>query len=173
MIPVGEWTQTIDPTVWVAANATLVGSVSIGAHSSVWYGCVVRGDGDRISVGAQTNVQDGTVVHTDPGAPVRIGDRVSIGHRALLHGCTIGDDVLIGMSAVVMNGVEIGEGSLIAAGALLSAGTIVPPRSLVIGAPGKVRRSVTADEGEYIARNSHNYVDLAAAHRQHELSVEP
>lgn len=172
MIPIDEWTQTIDPTVWVAANATLVGSVIIDARSSVWYCCVVRGDGDRISIGAHTNVQDGTVIHTDPGAPVRIGDRVSIGHRALLHGCTIGDDVLVGMSAVIMNGVEIGEGSLIGAGALLPEGTIIPPQSLVIGSPGKVRRSVTASEREYIERNCHQYVDLAAAHRQYALSQE-
>jgi carbonic anhydrase/acetyltransferase-like protein (isoleucine patch superfamily) len=168
MIPLGAWTIRTNDTAWVAANATVVGSVTIGSESSVWYTCVLRGDGEAISIGARTNVQDGTVIHTDPGFPASIGNGVSVGHRAVLHGCTVADDVLIGMSAVLMNGVEVGEGSLIGAGALLPEGMIVPPRSLVLGMPAKVRREVSADEADYIGRNASLYVDLATRHREHQ-----
>ena len=166
----GDWSISADRSAWIASNATLVGSVTVGARSSVWYTAVLRGDGEAISIGARTNLQDGTVVHTDPGYPVRVGDGVSVGHRAVLHGCTIADDVLVGMAAVLMNGVRVGEGSLIGAGALLPEGMVVPPRSLVLGMPAKARREVTADEAVYIKANSRLYVELAQQHRSFEAA---
>lgn len=165
MIEPSEWSVTADATSWTGPNATIVGSVTLGAESSVWYTAVLRGDGEPISVGARTNLQDGAIVHTDPGFPVRIGSNVSVGHRAILHGCTVGNDVLIGMAAVLMNGVVVGEGSIIGAGALLPEGMIVPPGSLVLGMPARVRREIRADERAAIASNASSYVALASAHR--------
>lgn len=165
MLPLADWTVSTDLTAWVAGNATVVGAVTIGAEASLWYGVVVRGDGDTITVGARSNLQDGTVVHADPGFPVRVGAGVSVGHRAVLHGCTIEDDVLVGMGAVVMNGAVIGSGSLVGAGALVPEGMVVPPRSLVLGVPAKVRRETTDDEVVGIELNAAAYLELAAAHR--------
>jgi carbonic anhydrase/acetyltransferase-like protein (isoleucine patch superfamily) len=165
MIPPYQWSIAIDPTAWVAPNATIVGSVTLGRESSVWYAAILRGDGEQISIGDRTNLQDGTVVHTDPGFPVRVGNGVSIGHRAILHGCTVEDGVLVGMSAVLMNGVVVGEGSIIGAGALLPEGMVVPPRSLVVGIPAKVRRELAPEEAATIKNNADSYVALAACHR--------
>jgi carbonic anhydrase/acetyltransferase-like protein (isoleucine patch superfamily) len=159
--------DTRRPTVtdaWLAPNATLVGQVSVGAESSVWYGAVLRGDHDSISMLEQSNLQDGCVVHTDPGAPVHIGRRVTIGHRAVIHGCWIDDDVLIGMGAVVMNGTRIGSGSLIAAGTVLLENTVIPPGSLVAGVPGKIRRETTDEERSGITASARSYVALAKVH---------
>jgi len=155
---------------WLAPNATLVGQVSVGAESSVWYGAVLRGDHDSISMLEQSNLQDGCVVHTDPGSPVHIGRRVTIGHRAVIHGCWIDDDVLIGMGAVVMNGTRIGSGSLIAAGTVLLENTEIPPGSLVAGVPGKVRRETTDDERAGITASARSYVALAQLHA---AAIEP
>lgn len=132
---------------WVAPGAVLVGRVSLGSRSSVWYGAVLRGDGNSITVGAGSNVQDGTVVHADPGFPAVIGDGVVVGHGAVVHGCTVEDGSLIGMGSRVLNGARIGAGSLVAAGAVVLEGTQVPPGSLVAGVPAKVRRPLTADGG--------------------------
>lgn len=171
MIPISEWSVRTDESAWTASNATLVGSVTIGAESSVWYTCVLRGDGAPITIGAGTNLQDGTVVHTDPGFPVHVGSGVSVGHRAVLHGCTVADDVLIGMSAVLMNGVQVGEGSLIGAGALLPEGMVVPPGSLVVGMPAKVRRQLAGSEADYVKSNARLYVELAGQHRSYEQAT--
>ena len=149
---------------WVAHNATVVGAVTIGNRANVWYGSVLRGDGDRIDIGPDSNVQDGCVVHADPGLPVEVGRRVSIGHRAVLHGCVIEDDVLIGMGAIVLDGARIGAGSLVAAGAVVLAGTAVPPGSLVAGVPGQVRRATTEAERADIVENARQYVVLSARH---------
>jgi carbonic anhydrase/acetyltransferase-like protein (isoleucine patch superfamily) len=151
---------------WVAPSATLVGAVTLGPESSVWYGTVLRADHDRITIGAGSNVQDGCVMHADPGLPVTVGDRVTVGHRAVLHGCTVEDDSLIGMGAMVLNGARIGAGSLVAAGSVVLEGTEVPPGSLVAGLPGKVRRPLSAEEREGLTRNAEEYVELAARHRQ-------
>jgi carbonic anhydrase/acetyltransferase-like protein (isoleucine patch superfamily) len=129
----------IHPRAWIAPGAVVVGDVSIGATSSIWYGCVVRGDLEPIRIGEETNVQDLTVVHVDVDLPTFIGDRVTIGHRCVIHGCTVGDDTLVGMGAVLLSGCEIGAGSLIAAGAVVREGFVVPPRSVVAGIPAKVR----------------------------------
>lgn len=144
----------------------LIGNVELEAEASVWYGSVIRGDGDLISIGERSNLQDGTIVHADPGRPVRLGRGVTVGHRAVLHGCTIADDVLIGMGAIVLNHAEIGTGSLIGAGALITEGMVVPPGSLVLGAPGRVRREITAEERSRIASNAETYVRLMDLHRR-------
>jgi carbonic anhydrase/acetyltransferase-like protein (isoleucine patch superfamily) len=152
----------VSDSAWVSGGATLIGSVVIGARSSVWFATVLRADLDRIVVGEETNLQDGVVVHADPGFPVSVGDRVSVGHRAVIHGCEVEDDVLIGMGAVVLNGAHIGHGSLVAAGAVVLEGTTVPPRSLVAGVPAKVRRQLTDDEVAGVRSNAAAYVMLAA-----------
>jgi carbonic anhydrase/acetyltransferase-like protein (isoleucine patch superfamily) len=135
---------SVDSSAWVASPAVVVGNVTIGPRASVWYGAVVRGDGDSITISAGSNIQDGCVVHSDPGYPVTIGANVSVGHRAVLHGCTVEDDVLIGMGALILNGAHIGRGSMIAAGTLVLEGSVVPPNSMVAGLPGTVRRDTTA-----------------------------
>jgi carbonic anhydrase/acetyltransferase-like protein (isoleucine patch superfamily) len=164
IITVADQTPAIDPSAWVAPTATIAGDVVLGARSSVFYSAVVRGDTDRISLGERSNLQDGVVVHADAGIPTTIGAGVSVGHNAVLHGCTIEDDCLIGMSATVLNGSVIGTGSLIAAGAVVLEGTVVPPGSLVAGVPAKVRRELTDEERDGIRRNAETYLRLSAAH---------
>ena len=152
------------PTTWIAPGAVVAGRVTLGPDSSVWYHAVLRADLDTITVGEATNLQDGVVVHADPGVPVTVGAGVSVGHRAVLHGCTIGDDVLVGMGAVVLNGARVGAGTLIAAGSVVLEGAEIPPGSLVAGLPGKVRRELTDDERAAILRNADNYCALARTH---------
>lgn len=149
----------VDPSAWIAPGAVLVGDVSVGPEASVWYTAVLRGDGDSITVGPRSNVQDGCVLHADPGFPLRVGAGVSVGHRAVLHGCTVDDDVLVGMGAIVMNGARVGSGTIIGAGAVISAGVEVPPRSLVLGVPAKVRREVADDELAEVLANAATYVE--------------
>ena len=144
---------------YVDVSAQVIGDVAIGQESSVWMNCVVRGDVNAIRIGRRTNVQDGTVVHVMRGTHrTTIGDGVTIGHAAIVHGCTIDDRVLIGMGAIVLNGVEVGSDSIVAAGTLLTEGLRVPPRSLVMGSPGRVRRALTDEEVVSIGRYADNYV---------------
>ncbi|MFR9729856.1 gamma carbonic anhydrase family protein [Saccharopolyspora sp. MS10] len=150
---------------WAAPGATLIGRVHLGADANVWYGAVLRGDNEHITIGAATNVQDGCVVHADPGFPATLGRDITVGHRAVLHGCTIGDGTLIGMGAVVLNGAVIGEGCLVAAGAVVLEGAEIPPGSLVAGTPGKVRRDLTDEERTVLGLSAQNYVTNAARHR--------
>ena len=164
-IALGESAPLVDEDAWTAANATLAGDVSLAAGASVWYGAVLRADGAPIRIGAGSNLQDNCVVHVDPGFPVTVGEGVSVGHGAVLHGCSVGDDVLIGMNATVLNGARIGAGSLIAAGALVTENAEVPEGSLVAGVPGKVRRPLTADELDHIRTNAKNYLELSGVHR--------
>ena len=133
---------TIDPTAWVAPSADLIGKVVVEAEASVWFGAVARGDNEEIRIGAGTNVQENCVLHTDMGYPLKIGANCTIGHKAMLHGCTIGDGTLIGMGATVLNGARIGKGCLIGACALITEGKEIPDGSLVMGAPGKVVRQL-------------------------------
>lgn len=149
----------VDPTSWVAPNATVLGEVHIGPQASVWFGAVVRAGAEPIVIGARSNIQDGCVLHTDPSYPLTIGDGVSVGHRAILHGCRIGDDTLIGMGAIVMNGARVGNRCLVAAGALIPERTAIPDGSLVLGAPGKVRRAITDAELAMIVGNATTYID--------------
>ncbi|MFE2916764.1 gamma carbonic anhydrase family protein [Kitasatospora indigofera] len=155
----------LDPSVFVAPNAVVVGSVAVAADVSIWYGAVLRGDAGPITVGAGTNIQDNCTLHADPGFPLLLGERISVGHNAVLHGCTVEDDVLVGMGATVLNGARIGAGSLVAAGAVVPQGMVVPPGSLVAGVPAKVRREVGEEELAGIKANGEGYRLLAEAHR--------
>ena len=158
-------TPEVDPEAFVADGATLVGAVRVAADASVWYAAVVRGDGAPIEIGASSNVQDGSVLHSDPDFPVRVGERCTIGHRAVVHGCTVGDDSLVGMGAVLLNGVVLGAGCLVAAGTVVLEGTEVPPGSLVAGIPGKVKREVSDAERERIRSGTESYVTRARRYR--------
>lgn len=151
----------IHPTVFIADNAVIIGDVTIGAESSIWYGCVVRADTAPIVIGKGTNLQDGCIIHVDREFPAHIGDGVSLGHGAIVHGATIEDNVLVGIRAVVLNGAYIGRNSIIAAGAVVTPGTVIPPGSLVMGIPGKVIRSVDEEGLALIRRTAGNYVGYA------------
>ena len=164
-ITIDEHTPQLDEGAWAAPGATLIGRVHLHADASIWYGAVLRGDNEDITVGEGSNVQDGCVLHADPGFPATVGRGVTVGHRAVLHGCTVGDDCLIGMGAVVLNGAVIGEGSLIAAGAVVLEGTEVPPGSMVAGTPAKVRRELTEDERARLRLSAEVYVANAGRHR--------
>jgi carbonic anhydrase/acetyltransferase-like protein (isoleucine patch superfamily) len=165
LLALGERVPQIDPEAFVAPGATIVGDVTIGARASVWYGTVVRADTAPVQVGEETNLQDGCVLHADPGAPLTVGDRVTVGHRVVLHGATVEGDVLIGMGSVVMNHAHIGTGSIIGAGAIVTQGTVVPPGSLVLGAPARVIRPIRDGERAQIARGAAGYVARVAEHR--------
>lgn len=166
LIALGDKTPHVDETSWVAPNATVVGSVNLGPGASVWYGAVLRADNEPITIGARSNVQDNCSFHVDKGKPVTLGEGVSVGHNAVVHGATIGDHVLIGMGAVVMNGAEIGDESMVAAGCLVPQGTVVPPRSLIAGVPGKVRRELTDDEVAHLHQNAQTYEAHRDLHRE-------
>jgi carbonic anhydrase/acetyltransferase-like protein (isoleucine patch superfamily) len=149
----------VHSTAFVDDSAQVIGDVEIGAESSVWMHAVIRGDVNHIRVGQRTNVQDGTVDHVMHGThPTMIGDDVTIGHRAIVHGCTVGHRVLIGMGAILLNGVNVGADSIVAAGALLTEGMVVPPGSLVMGVPGKVRRPLSEEEIRFVLESARNYV---------------
>ncbi|MFC6696015.1 gamma carbonic anhydrase family protein [Nocardioides daphniae] len=165
LIALGDHAPTIDDSAWVAPNATLVGRVHLAEGASVFYGAVLRADNEPITIGKGSNVQDNCVFHVDPGKPVTLGEGVSVGHGAVVHGATIGDHVLVGMSATVMNGAVIGDEVLIAAGALVTEGMQVPPRTLVAGVPAKVRRELTDDEVAKLHRNAAVYEAHRETHR--------
>jgi carbonic anhydrase/acetyltransferase-like protein (isoleucine patch superfamily) len=150
-----------------------MGDVTLEAESSVWYGCVLRGDMAPISVGSRSNLQDGTMVHVDEEVPCRVGSRVGVGHRVILHGCTVEDECLIGMGAVLLNGVRIGTGSVVAAGAVLPEGMEVPPRSLVMGVPARIVRPVDERLARRIAETWAHYVEQARAHRSGRYPLHP
>ena len=158
-------TPTVDETAFVAPTATLIGRVSVGENASVFYGAVLRGDTDSISIGAGSNVQDNVAMHTDSGIQLVVGSGVSIGHNAVVHGCVIEDDCLIGMGSIILNRAVIGAGSLVAAGAVVLEDTVIPPGSLVAGIPAKVRRELTDEEKAAVRLNASHYVGLAARHR--------
>lgn len=155
----------IAKSVFIAGNATVIGDVTILADASVWFGAVVRADRDRIVIGERSNIQDNTVVHTTKGFPVTLGCDVSVGHGAVLHGCTVSDRVLVGMGAIVLNGAVIGEDSIIGAGAVVTEGAVIPPGSVVLGVPGKVVKQATPEQKASIIRNSATYAGLAAGYR--------
>lgn len=160
----GRDAPAVDDSAWVAPGAVLVGRVTLRERSSVWYNAVLRAEYEPIELGEGSNLQDNVSCHVDRGFPLTIGRGVSVGHGAVLHGCTIEDDVLIGMSATILNGSVIGSGSLVAAGTVLLEGTVVPPRSLVAGVPGKVRRQLTDEEVAGIRHNAETYLGLAELH---------
>jgi len=163
----GERAPVIDPSAIVLEGATVVGRVLLGAESSVWFGAIVRGDVDDVTIGARSNVQDRAVIHvTTKRWETRIGDEVTIGHAAVLHGCTIHDRVLIGIAAIVLDGAEIGADCMIGAGALVTPGTRIPSGHLAVGSPARVKRPLHDGEREHLRRSAANYVMLSARYRQ-------
>jgi carbonic anhydrase/acetyltransferase-like protein (isoleucine patch superfamily) len=164
VIALGDAAPEVPASAFVAAGARLIGAVRLGESASVWYNAVLRADGDTITVGDRSNVQDSVSVHVDGGLPVTIGRDVSIGHNAVVHGCTIGDGSLIGMGAVVLNGARIGAGCLIAGGAVVLEGADIPDGSLVAGVPGKVRRALTDEERAGLVRNAAAYLVHSERH---------
>ena len=154
---------TIDPEAFIAEGAVIRGDVRIERDASIWYNAVLRGDVDSIAVGEGSNIQDGCVVHVDRGCPVRIGRNVTVGHGAIVHGCTIGDGSLIGMGAIILNGAVIGEGCIVGAGALVTQGKHIPAGTLVVGSPARTVRAVTPEEREHNLANAQLYVEEARA----------
>jgi carbonic anhydrase/acetyltransferase-like protein (isoleucine patch superfamily) len=165
LVTIDGISPAVDTTAFVAPTASVIGRVRLARNSSVFYGAVLRGDIDSISIGEGSNVQDNVSMHTDVGIKLTVGSGVSIGHNAVVHGCTVEDDCLIGMGAIVLNNAVIGAGSLVAAGAVVLEGTVIPPGSLVAGVPAKVRRELTDEEREHVKLNATHYVELAARHR--------
>ena len=161
----GDRRPRIDATAYVADGAQLIGDVVLGAGASVWFNAVLRGDTEQITVGPGSNVQDGAILHADPGFPCTVGTGVVTGHGAILHGCRIGDDCLIGMGAIILNGATIGPGSIVAAGGLIPEGKESPPRSLIMGVPAKVVREATEQDLERIAVGARHYQDRARIYR--------
>jgi len=159
-------TPELDASAYVASGARLVGSVRLGAQASVWYNAVLRADGDAIRVGPRSNIQDNVSVHVDAGHPVTIGADVSIGHNAVVHGCTIGDGSLIGMGSVILSGAVIGDGCLVAGGAVVLEGAVIPAGSLVAGVPAKVRRELSDEEKSGLLRNAAAYLEHSSVHAQ-------
>jgi carbonic anhydrase/acetyltransferase-like protein (isoleucine patch superfamily) len=153
--------------LFMAGNATVIGDVTIGSLVGIWFGAVVRADKDRIVIGDRSNIQDNCVVHTSIGHPVQMGSDVSVGHGAILHGCTIGDRVLVGMGAIVLNGARVGSGSVIGAGAVVTEGTDVPEGSVVVGVPGKVIKKASVAQLQQILANAASYVELAQEYARH------
>ena len=152
---------------FIAPGAVLIGDVVLHENASVWFGCVLRGDADRIEIGAGSNIQDGTVLHADPGFPMTVGERVTVGHKAMLHGCTIGDGSLVGIGAIVLNGAKIGKGCLIGANALVTEGMEVPDGSLVLGSPGKIKTQLSPEQQDALLHNSDHYVSNAHRYNAH------
>lgn len=154
----------VHDTAWAAPGAVITGDVRVGPGANIWYHTVLRADHEHIEVGAECNIQDGCVAHTDDGYPMTLERRVSIGHGVVLHGCRVGEESLIGMGAVVLNGADVGANSMVAAGAVVLEGTQIPPGSLVAGVPGKVRRSLTDEERRHIVANAEIYLHLTDLH---------
>lgn len=154
----------LDPTAWIAPGAVVVGEVTLGPRSSVWFNSVLRGDTAPVAIGADTNVQDNSTVHVDEGMPAIVGDRVTVGHRCIVHGCVVEDDCLVGMGAVVLSGARIGTGSLVGAAALVREGQVIPPGSLAVGAPARVLGPVNDSHRAAIAEGARHYAALARAY---------
>lgn len=153
--------------VWIADTARVFGRVTLGDECSVWFGAVMRGDGDTITVGNRTNIQENAVVHVDPGFPVSIGNDCIIGHAAIVHGATLADHVLVGMHATILNGAKVGSFCIIGANALVTEGTVIPDYSIVMGSPGKVVKQLTPEQVEKVKRNARSYADLSKEYIKH------
>ena len=166
LLPHRDASPQVADSAWLAPGAYVVGDVHLGEEASVWYGAVLRGDTEPIRVGARTNIQDGCVVHADPGFPAIIGEDCVVGHKAIVHGCEIGDRCLVGMGAIILNGARIGEGSIVAAGALVPEGKDYPPHSLIVGIPAKRVKDVSEEQTEDVARGVRTYIERAATHRE-------
>ena len=161
----GTSSPSIALSAYVAPNAAVIGKVALGAHSTVWFNATLRGDNEMITIGASSNVQDGAVMHTDPGFPVTLGAHVSVGHQAMLHGCMVGDATLIGMQAIILNAAVIGKACLVAAGAVVTERQVFADGMLIVGAPAKVKRELTMDEQEKLIRIAVNYASRGDYYR--------
>jgi gamma-carbonic anhydrase len=167
LLPFEGATPKLGDDVYVAPGARVIGNVELGDEASVWYNAVIRGDLERVEIGARTNVQDGTVIHIESGQfPTIIGEGVTIGHKALVHACTIGDNCLIGMGSIILDGAVIEDNALIAAGAVVTPGTTIPSGTLAIGTPAKVVRELSDEEIQHFQASAAHYVELARRHRQ-------
>jgi len=162
--------ELVDSTAFIAPGAVVLGDVTIGAESTVWFGAVIRGDCEAVRIGRQTNVQDGCILHADEGFPCMLGDRVTLGHGAIVHGATVEDDCLIGMRAVVMNGARIGRGSIVAVGSIVTEGTQIPPGSVALGQPAKVKRAVSERDQQRIQHAAEHYVAAGKVYREAQQS---
>lgn len=160
----GEHRPELHDDVYVAETADVIGQVTLGRGASVWYQAVLRGDTDHLEVGEESNIQDGAVLHADPGFPLRVGKGVTVGHQAMLHGCTIGDGSLVGIQAVILNGAVIGENCLVAAGAVVKEGAEFPAGSLIVGAPARVVRELSEEAIEGLRKNAAGYVERGRLH---------
>lgn len=163
----GEHSPLLAASVYVAPNASVIGKVVLAENATVWFGATLRGDNELISIGARSNVQDSAVMHTDPGFPLTLGADVSVGHQAMVHGCTVGEGTLIGIQAVVLNGAVIGKSCLVGAGALITERKVFPDGCLIIGAPAKAVREVTAEERDNLIKVAANYAQRGAYYRNH------
>lgn len=161
-----EQTPRVHETAFVAENATLIGDVELGEHASVWFGAVIRGDRDRITIGAYSNVQDNATLHLSKGLPIVLGDYVTVGHNAVVHGARIGNGALIGMHACVLNGAEIGEGAMVAAGAVVKENMKVPAGALAVGVPARIVKDLTPEQQEAMRQNALHYAQLAQEYRE-------
>lgn len=155
----------VDPTSFIAETAVLIGDVEVKADANIWYGVVIRADGDKATIGENTNIQDNAVIHVDKGVPTHIGKDVTVGHGAIVHACTIHDNVLIGMGSIILDGAVIEENVIVGAGALVPPGKVIPKNSLVVGSPAKVVRQLTEDEIKGIKDSARHYVALASEHK--------
>ncbi|WP_136066644.1 gamma carbonic anhydrase family protein [Modicisalibacter radicis] len=158
---------TIDTGVYVAETADVIGQVTLKRNASVWYQAVLRGDTEHLEVGENSNIQDGAVLHADPGFPLVVGDEVTVGHQAMLHGCKVGDGSLVGIQAIILNGAEIGKNCLVAAGALIKEGATFPDNSLIVGAPARVVRELSAEAIANLKKNAEAYVQRGRLHAQY------
>ena len=163
----------VDPTAWIAPTATVIGDVRLAAGASVWWNAVLRGDNDPIVIGENTNIQDGSVLHTDEGVPLTLGRDITVGHMVMLHGCTVGDGSLIGIGSIVLNRAVIGRHCLIGANSLIPEGKVIPERSLVMGSPGKVVRELSDEEVARLLHGAAHYVDNARRYRKELEEIAP
>jgi carbonic anhydrase/acetyltransferase-like protein (isoleucine patch superfamily) len=165
MYSLGDRQPVLGREAWIAPNATVIGDVILGDEASIWWNAVVRGDNDTITIGAGTNIQDGSVLHADEGVPLMLGDRVTVGHLVMLHGCTIGEESLIGIKSVILNRAVVGRHCIIGANSLIPEGKVIPDRSLVMGSPGKVVRQLSDEEVAKLRLAAQGYVDNARRYR--------
>ena len=156
----------VHPEAWVASNATIIGKVKLKKNSSIWFNAVLRGDIELITIGENSNIQDGSVLHTDPGYPLTVGKRVTVGHMVMLHGCQISDDTLIGIGSIILNNAKIGKNCIIGANTLITENKVIPDNSLVVGSPGRVLRKVTDEETKAILENGKHYVDISKKYKK-------
>ena len=161
----GDKRPQLGDNVWIAPNATVIGDIRLGRNASIWWNATLRGDNDPIMIGADTNIQDGSVLHTDEGVPMNIGANVTVGHLVMLHGCTIGDGSLIGIGSVILNRAIIGKGCIVGANTLIPEGKVFPDKVLIVGSPGKVVRELSDDDVARLKKSAEHYVDNAARYQ--------